>query len=64
MERQALEKYLAGDYELGDLDEWGQRINIQIEIPRRDKEGTVTYMSGWMARPNGQLQLATPYGDD
>jgi hypothetical protein len=36
MERQAREKYLAGDYKLGKLDERGQRISIRIEIPRKD----------------------------
>ena len=35
MERQAKEKYLAGDYTLGRLDKYGQRLNIRIEIPRK-----------------------------
>lgn len=64
IERQSLEKYLAGDYELDKLDHWGQRIDIQIEIPRKNGEGTVTFWSGWLVCPNGHLQLATPYGDD
>ena len=64
LERQALEKYLAGDYELDKLDKWGQRIDIQIEIPRRLGEGTVTFWSGWLVCPNGHLQMTTPYGDD
>lgn len=64
MERQAQEKYLSGDYKLGKLDKWGQRIDIQIEIPRKIGEGTVTFGSGWLACPNGHLQMATPYGDD
>lgn len=33
MERQAKEKYLAGDYKLGKRDKYGQRLDIRIEIP-------------------------------
>ena len=64
IERQALEKYLSGDYTLGKLDRNGQRINIRIAIERRDTGEIVTFLSGWMARPNGHLQMTTPYGDD
>ena len=60
-ERQAFEKYIAGDYKLNLLDEWGQRINIRIEIPRKDTGEIVSFMSGWLVMPNGKLQLATPY---
>ena len=60
-ERQSYEKYLAGKYKLNLLDEWGQRINIQIEIPRKDTGEIVSFMSGWLVMPNGKLQLATPY---
>jgi len=62
MERQALEKYLAGDYMLGKLNKDGQRIIIRIEIPRRTGDGTVSFISGWMVYPNGHIQLTTPYG--
>ena len=62
MERQAKEKYVAREYELGKLDIYGQRINIIIEIPRRDREGIVTFITGWMLEPNGKLKLNTPYG--
>ena len=62
IERQAREKYIDGEYELGKLDAFGQRINITIELPRKDKEGTVTFVSGWMIEPNGKLKLNTPYG--
>lgn len=64
IERQALEKYLSGDYTLGKLDRNGQRINIRIAIERRNTGKIVTFLSGWMARPNGHLQMTTPYGDD
>lgn len=62
MELQSSEKYVAGEYELGKLDIYGQRINIIIEIPRKDREGTVTFVTGWMVEPNGKLKLNTPYG--
>lgn len=51
-----------GDYEIGSLDEYGQRISIRVEIPRKDQEGIVSFITGWMVRPDGHIQLATPYG--
>ena len=62
IEKQALEKYLAGDYTLGKLNKDGQRISIRIEIPRKDSGRMVSFLSGWMVYPNGLLRLTTPYG--
>lgn len=62
IERQALEKYLAGDYQLGVLNDQGQRITIRVTIIRRDTGGLVSFDTGWMVHPNGWLQLTTPYG--
>ena len=62
MERQAREKYVVGEYELGKLDIYGQRVNIIIEIPRKDMESTVTFISGWMIEGSGNLKLNTPFG--
>ena len=62
MERQAREKYVSGSYQLGNLNLFGQRINIRIEISRKDGWGTVSFISGWMVRPNGKLELTTPFG--
>lgn len=62
MERQATEKYRNGNYNLGKLDAFGQRLNIRIEIPRKDGSGIVSFLSGWMVEPNGKLKLNTPYG--
>ncbi len=62
MERQALEKYLTGDYSLGKLNKDGLRLTIRIEIPRKIGEGVVSFASGWMVYPNGLIQLTTPYG--
>lgn len=62
MERQAREKYISGNYQLGKLNIYGQRINIVIEIPRKDTGEPVTFVSGWMVEPRGKLKLNTPYG--
>ena len=60
---QAKLAYSVGDYELGRLDDYGQRISIEIKLKRKDKIGYVTFTSGWMVYPNGRLVLTTPYGD-
>ena len=62
MERQAREKYVSGEYELGKLNAFGQRISIIIEIPNKANGGTIAFISGWMVRPNGEISLTTPYG--
>lgn len=61
-EKQALEKYLMGQYTLKKLNENGQHIDIIIELPRKKGEGTVSFVSGWMVRANGQITCNTPYG--
>ena len=63
MERQGLEKYISGEYTLNKLDHNGQRINLVVKIPRKDREGELSFTTGWVAYPNGHIQLATPYGD-
>ena len=62
IEKQGLEKYIAGEYTLGKLNGKGQRISIRIEIPRKNQEGIVSFITGWMAEPSGKIRLATPYG--
>lgn len=61
-QRQAREKYIAGDYTLGKLDKEGQRIHIQMTIPDKATGEMRVFRTAWMARPNGELVLATPYG--
>lgn len=63
IEKQALKKYLSGDYTLGKLDKRGQRINIRVTIPRKDGSVSVSFITGWMIMPNGKLKLNTPYGE-
>ena len=62
IEKQALKKYIKGDYVLGKLNKDGQRISIRIEIPRKDTGISVSFITGWMVYPNGHIQLNTPYG--
>lgn len=61
--RQGKEKYERGEFMLHKLDNYGQQINIEIKLPRKDKIGTVTFTSGWMVYPNGVIELVTGYGD-
>ena len=62
IERQAKEKYISGNYDLGKLNFAGQRISIRIKIPRRNGGGTASFISGWMVEPDGKIRLTTPYG--
>lgn len=62
IEKQGLEKYVSGDYQLGRLNDQGQRISIRVEIPNRTDGSDVSFITGWMVRPNGQITLNTPYG--
>ena len=59
--RQGKEKYERGEFTLHELKKQGQIINIKIDLPRKDKIGTVTFTSGWMVYPNGIIKLVTPY---
>ena len=61
-EKQALEKYVNGNYDLGKLDKYGQRISIRISFPRKDTGEMVSYITGWMVQQNGKIKLNTPYG--
>ena len=53
---------IQGQYELGKLNEQGQRINIRIKLERKNNDEMVTFISGWMVCPNGEIRLVTPYG--
>lgn len=61
-EKQAIEKYIQGQYALGKLNEQGQRINIRIRLERKNNDEMVSFISGWMVYPNGKIRLVTPYG--
>ncbi len=62
IEKQGLEKYRNGDYTLGQLNVYGQRISIRVELPRKNGDGMVSFITGWMVKPNGLIQLNTPFG--
>lgn len=62
LEIQAKRAYSVGEYELGRLDDYGQRVNVKIKLKRKDKDEYVTFQSGWMVYPNGKIALTTPYG--
>ena len=62
IEKQALEKYLIGDYSLGKLNKEGQRISIRVTIPNRNGIADISFITGWMLYPSGKLRLTTPYG--
>ena len=60
--KQAKLSYSVGDYELGLLNEYGQRISIEITLKKKNKDEYATFVSGWMVYPNGRIVLTTPYG--
>lgn len=60
--KQAKLAYSVGEYELGKLDKYGQRINIVIKLNRKNTNEYVSFVSGWMVYPNGKIILNTPYG--
>ncbi|MBQ7348861.1 MAG: hypothetical protein IJW47_02585, partial [Clostridia bacterium] len=60
-DRQARESYLNGDYELGKLDKFGQRIDIKIKLQTKTRKG-IELVSGWMIKPLGRITCTTPLG--
>ena len=60
-ERQAVQKYASGNYELGTLNDYGQRITIAVELERRvgDSPKPFTYKTGWMVYPYGIIKCTT-----
>ena len=62
-EQQAAGKFAKGDYTLGKLDQYVQRINITIDLPgvgvSAGKSSSMT--SGWMMKPDGTISLNTPF---
>ncbi len=64
IQKQGLEKYRKGEYQLGLLNKYGQRISIRIEIPHKKHNGNVSFITGWTVRPNGKITLNTPYGGE
>ena len=60
-ECQAEREYKSGNYTLGKLDRYGQRINISIIITNKNGR-QVEFVSGWMIHPLGLITCNTPLG--
>ncbi|MCO8647882.1 DUF637 domain-containing protein, partial [Burkholderia multivorans] len=62
-EQQAAQKYAQGQYTLGKLDQYGQRIDIEIALPGKGAAtGQTSYLrSGWMIQSDGSIKLNTPF---
>ncbi len=56
MELQSKKQYSIGNYILKDLDKYGQRISIEVNL-----KGNIFY-SGWLVCPEGKLKNITPFG--
>jgi len=62
-QKQALEKYKKGAFSPGKKDQYGQRIDIEIELPGiGNAKGKTSYLkSGWMITKDGNIKLNTPF---
>ena len=60
-ERQAISKYINGEFNLGTLNRFGQRITIAIKLKSAVKDDIII-KSGWMVRPSGLITCNTPLG--
>ncbi len=56
LENQAKTNYINGKYMLKNLDNYGQRLAIPIEIKGK------SFCSGWMLEPEGKIRNTTPFG--
>jgi filamentous hemagglutinin len=54
-----MQKFVNGNYSLGKLDDYGQRINIEIVLSGNGK--TSYFTSGWMINSDGSITLNTPF---
>lgn len=62
-EQQATVLYEAGDYSMGRLNEFGQRITIRIQLDGIGLyTGKTSYLlTGWMLQSDGSITLNTPF---
>ena len=62
--RQAKGKYASGDYTLGVLNEYGQRITIVVSLEHRLEKRIVRFKTGWMVYPDGNIKNTTPFSGE
>jgi len=62
-EQQGSDAFTSGQYTLGKLDQYGQRVNIEIALPGQGAAaGNTSYLrSGWMIQFDGSIKLNTPF---
>ena len=60
-EKQAVQKYCNGEYELNLLNEYGQRINIEINLNKNGRD--IKFITGWLVKPKGKIVNTTPLAD-
>jgi len=58
--RQASQRYSARDFVMGLADQYGQRINVPIDLHGPTGQ-SATIMTAWMVKPDGSLSLSSPY---
>lgn len=61
--QQGAANFDAGNFMMGNLDQFGQRITIPIRlVGQGDAAGrATTVLSGWMITPEGTVRLVTPF---
>lgn len=58
---QGKQQYECGEYELRELKIYGQTIRIVVTLQDRMTGETVSFYTGWMVEPNGNVRLTTPF---
>ncbi|MDR3292542.1 MAG: hypothetical protein LBT20_00370 [Clostridiales bacterium] len=61
---QSIENYGNGNYVIGELNKYGQRISIPCTIRSKGRtpEKEYYFYTGWMVFPNGKIKNNTPFG--
>ena len=62
-EKQAVEKYTSGQYIRRKLDKYGQNIDIEVTVLRKNQQ-PAKFISGWKVRQKGRITNNTPLGDN
>lgn len=59
----AKDKIKSENFHLGDINQYGQRVNIHLDLIGINNEVNKISLiiTGWIIEPNGNLKLATPF---